>query len=86
MGESGGGAAPNPKDRRAMSAPALLVDYGVTDDNADLLRPGPKMRKRCREMANRLRGEKILRAAGGLSPDEFRDALVAAARMMGGAP
>lgn len=70
-------------DELAMAPPEELSAYGVTADNADLLRPGPSFAAQCALRARQARAERLLRAAGTMSPTEFTEALAEALRMLG---
>lgn len=71
-------------DRIACAPPERLARYGVTRDNHDLLRPGPGVVEQYNRLMTQLRAQQLLRAGGGMTPGQFRDALVEAFQMLGG--
>ena len=74
----------NPVDAMAMWPARLLEKFGVTDDNADLLRPGPETAEKMRRAAAALRAERLIAASGAMTAAEFREAIVAALEMLDG--
>lgn len=71
-------------DRLACSPPEDLASYGVTADNADLLRPGKGMLDLWKERVNQMKAERLLHLGGISSAEEMAEVLAAAAKMFKG--
>lgn len=72
----------NATDALACAPPAMLAAYGVTEDNSDLLRPGPLMVERCRRRVHQLSAQKVLGVAGAMTVQDLREVLIEAASML----
>jgi len=74
----------NPVDLQAMAEPETLAMYGVSADNADLLRPGDSLIEKHIIRLRQERAEKLLGAAGTMEPADFKRAVMDAMDVLEG--
>lgn len=74
----------NDWDRIACAPWPRLVALGITGDNHDLLRPGPQIQEYRDKLRRMERANKLLKAAGEMTPDGFRQAILDALKISEG--
>lgn len=71
-------------DRLLAGPPEALAAFGVTPENQDLCRLTGEAAAAAERMQRLARAEKIIDAAGAMTVEEFRTAILDAAAILGG--